>query len=183
MLEQWRLLEGDAADALVGPAATPRTPSDSSAERVPWRTPTRAVTQQLCDATVEALRASRRGDAATRRAIERLADLYGEGPTEFYPGDGHLDYVPIALARLLERSGDVAGALSAIRRRPYFIGWQPFLASSLRYEGRLATAVGDHAGAQRAYEHYLALRYDPEPELGPVVDSVRAELAAVRAAR
>jgi len=185
VLEQWRLLESEQADAPAGAVAPTRPPpsgtaSDPRADRGTWRTPTNAVTQQLCDAAVDALRASRRGDPSSRRAIDRLADLFAEGPAEFYPGDGHLEYVPILLARLLEASGDTAGALSAIRQRPYFIGWQPFLATSLRYEGRLATAVGDREGAARAYEHYLALRYAPEPALRPAADSVRAELASLR---
>jgi len=187
VVEQWQLLESDGTDAPSGTVTTTRPPSSASsnprADRATWRTPTQAVIQQLCDATVDALRASRRGDPSSRRRIERLADLFGEGPVEFYPGDGHLEYVPIVLARLLESSGDVAGALSAIRRRPYFIGWQPFLAASLRYEGRLATAVGDRAGAERAYEHYLALRYAPEPAQHPAADSVRATLASLRGSR
>ncbi len=54
-----------------------------------------------------------------------------------------------------------------------------FLAAYLGMEGRLAERVGDHAGAIRAYEHYLALRSDPEPGLRPGRDSVRAELARI----
>jgi hypothetical protein len=188
VLEQWRLLDAETADAaggIVAPTRSPasNTPSIATADGRTWRTPSRAVAEQLCNATVDALIASRRGEPSARRAIERLADLYGAGPVEFFPGDGHIEYVPIVLARLLETSGDHAGALSAIRRRPYFIGWQPFLAASLRYEGRLATLVGDRDGAARAYEHYLALRYAPEPELRAATDSVRAELSSLRAAK
>ncbi len=51
------------------------------------------------------------------------------------------------------------------------------LAVSLREEGRLAAAVGNRAGAIRAYRHYLALRSDPEPARWPDVERVRAELA------
>ena len=32
-------------------------------------------------------------------------------------------------------------------------------------------------GAIRTYQHYLALRYDPDPQLQPEADEVRAELA------
>ena len=35
-------------------------------------------------------------------------------------------------------------------------------------------------GAEQAYQVYLALREDPEPALRPQVDSVRAELTALR---
>lgn len=50
-----------------------------------------------------------------------------------------------------------------------------YLASHLREEGRLAALTGDRDGAIRAYDHYLALRSDPEPALRPVVEAVRAE--------
>ena len=46
-----------------------------------------------------------------------------------------------------------------------------------REEGRLAALVGDREGAIKAYSHYLALRYNPEPSVKPEVDRVRAELA------
>jgi hypothetical protein len=101
--------------------------------------------------------------------------------SEFYLGDGHTDYAHLALARALEMRGDRSGALVAIRRRPYFIGWQPYLAASLRHEGRLAAALGDRDGAIRAFEHHLALRHDPEPSLRASTDSVRAELASLKA--
>ena len=43
-------------------------------------------------------------------------------------------------------------------------------------------ALGDFRGAVRAYEHYLVLRSNPEPALVPATDTVRAELARLRAA-
>jgi hypothetical protein len=46
-----------------------------------------------------------------------------------------------------------------------------------REEGRLAALVGDREAAIKAYTHYLALRYQPEPSVKPEVDRVRAELA------
>lgn len=140
-----------------------------------------AIYEQLCESAVDALRASRRRDASARQAIARLDDLYRAGPLEFYPGDGHVDYVPILIARVLETYGDPAAALAALRRRPYFIGWQPYLAASLRHEGRLAAMIGDRNGAVRAYEHYLALRYAPGPGLRAVADSVRDELRRLEA--
>jgi Protein kinase domain len=80
------------------------------------------------------------------------------------------------LARLHEAHGDLVAALRAVRRRP---GYTPNAAPTyaLREEGRLAALVGDTAGAIRAYSHYLALRYNPEPSIKPEVDRVRAELA------
>ena len=85
-------------------------------------------------------------------------------------------YQNLEIARLLEARGDVNGALTWIRRRP---GYQAntMFAYPLREEGRLAVLAGDREGAIRAYRHYLALRYNPEPSVKPAVDSVRAELA------
>jgi len=82
----------------------------------------------------------------------------------------------LVLARLHEERGDLVSALRAVRRRP---GYSPNAAPSyaLREEGRLAALVGDTAGAIRAYSHYLALRYNPEPSIKPEVERVRAELA------
>jgi hypothetical protein len=50
-------------------------------------------------------------------------------------------------------------------------------------EGRLAAEVGDRGGAIRAYEHHLALRHAPEPWMRASTDSVRAELARLKAGR
>lgn len=97
--------------------------------------------------------------------------------------DGHTEYAHLALARLYEAAGDPAAALRALRRRTYYLGWQAYLATVLREEGRLAARTGDREGAIRAYEHYLAFRTDPEPALRPEVERVRSELAALRGER
>jgi hypothetical protein len=55
-------------------------------------------------------------------------------------------------------------------------GWPAYLATAWAEEGRLAEATADSSTARRAYERYLALRSDPEPELLPSVDSVRRRL-------
>jgi hypothetical protein len=140
-----------------------------------------AIEQVVCDAVVAAMRASLRDGGRARETTARLDSVLRTGPVEFYFGDGAVDHAAIALARLLEAPGDRAGALAALRRRPYSIGCQPFLAASLRDEGCLAAALGDVRGAVRAYEHYLALRSNPEPALVGATDSVRAELARLRA--
>lgn len=58
-----------------------------------------------------------------------------------------------------------------------------FMSTFLHEEGRLSALTGDTVGAIRAYQHYLALRRDPEPALRPEVDRVRAELAALLSER
>ena len=52
-----------------------------------------------------------------------------------------------------------------------------FFSAYLREQGRLAALTGDTERAIRAYSHYLKLRSDPEPEVLPEVEAVRAELA------
>jgi tetratricopeptide (TPR) repeat protein len=170
VLEQWRLS--------VAPSA-PRAPRSLGAAGAKERP---AIQQVVCDAVLAALRARPRGEGRVAEAVARLDSVLRTGPVDFHAGDGIVDHASIALARLLEASGDSAAALAALRRRPYFIGWQPFLAASLRDEGRLAAALGDAPGAMRAYEHYLALRSNPEPARVGATDSVRAEVARLRAA-
>jgi len=52
-----------------------------------------------------------------------------------------------------------------------------FLSTHLLEEGRAAALAGHRAAAIRALQHYLALRYDPEPSVRPEVEAVRSELA------
>jgi hypothetical protein len=88
------------------------------------------------------------------------------------------------LATLWERHGDLARALRAARRGSGQLMRRPnYLTSFLREEGRLAALTGDRAGAIRAYQRYLMLRYDPEPSVRPEVDRVRSDLAALVAGR
>ncbi|HET9440098.1 MAG TPA: serine/threonine-protein kinase [Longimicrobiales bacterium] len=140
------------------------------------------VELKTCRLALSVLREPR-GTTAWRQSVAQLDELYRSGPIYFYFGDGHVEYAPIVLARALSAAGDRAGALAALRRRPYFIGWQPYLAATLRAEGQLAERLGDRAAAMRAYRHYLALRSNPEPALQPVVDSVRVTLSRLPASR
>ena len=84
----------------------------------------------------------------------------------------------LVVARLHEQQGDLTNALSAVRRRGYHSGsvcW--YLATFLRDEARLAALTGDREGAIRAYEHYIALRSNPEPILEADARAARVELA------
>jgi len=90
---------------------------------------------------------------------------------------GRASFTNLVAARLLEKLGDVRGALAAARRRSD--AWtqnNPYLATQLREQGRLAALAGEREEAIRAYRHFLALRVDPEPALRPQVDAVRREL-------
>jgi hypothetical protein len=86
-------------------------------------------------------------------------------------------------ARLLEKAGDTRGALAAARRRSD--AWSqnnPYLATQLREQGRLAAIVGEREEAIRAYRHYLGLRTTPEAAIKPQVDAVRRELTQLEKA-
>jgi serine/threonine-protein kinase len=127
----------------------------------------------ICAAILDAQLASvrRRPDAAA--TLDRLDSIMLTGPTQnpYQVLAGNL-----TVARLRLANGDRAGALAALRRRINFYVNVAGLSTLLRMEGELAAAVGDTAGAIRAYRHYLALRTDPEPVLQPVVRQVRTAL-------
>ena len=135
-----------------------------------------AYTVQLCAGLLDAM-----GSALNKRDVpveklERLDSLVRA------PQDGPPALVYAAnlqLARLQEFRGNLTGALRALRRRAYYIDPEhlEFLSTALREEGRIAALAGDRTSAVRAYQHYLALRFDPEPSQKPEVERVRAELA------
>jgi tetratricopeptide (TPR) repeat protein len=85
----------------------------------------------------------------------------------------------LVIARLAEAQGDLPLALRAVRRGlgGRLLPSARYLSTFLHEEGHLAALAGDTAGAIRAYHQYLALRPDPEPEVKPEVEQVRAELA------
>jgi hypothetical protein len=84
----------------------------------------------------------------------------------------------LVVARVAETEGDLALALKAVRRRDGDFGrFQWYLSTFLREEGRLAALTGDSAGAIGAYQHFLMLRPDPEPEMRRENEQVRGELA------
>jgi hypothetical protein len=82
----------------------------------------------------------------------------------------------LIVARLWAAQGDWGRAEAAAFRR--LRGFNPeFLSTHLLEEGRAAALAGHRTTAIRALQHYLALRYDPEPSVLPEVEAVRAELA------
>ena len=99
---------------------------------------------------------------------------------EGYDNDHASGVANLYIARWREAQGDRVAALAAVRRRLYrpHFSQTTTLAAYLRREGELAVAVGDIAGAIRAYDHYLQLRTAPDP--GPMqeeVERVRVELS------
>ncbi|MFN8668720.1 MAG: serine/threonine-protein kinase [Gemmatimonadaceae bacterium] len=109
---------------------------------------------RFCTLMLEAMRAVRQSSAQAPALVAQLDTAVQQGPYIFGTDFGNL-----VVARLLEQQGDVAGALRAVRRRPY--DWDTvslYLTTYLREESRLAAQAGDQAGARRANERYLALR-------------------------
>lgn len=109
-------------------------------------------------------------------AVDRLDSIMRTGPQ---PTLRNHPFEHLPLARLLAARGDYQRALQAVRRTtPYGDG--TLLAPSRRLEGELAARLGDRAGAERAWRHYLFLRANPDPALIPQRDSVRAALERLR---
>jgi serine/threonine-protein kinase len=149
-VEWWRLAHGDTRTA---PTAIARLVGGKA-----WG----------CGVLLEALLAAAEHRPDAGEAFGRLDSMLAAG--------GGLPGWTMEVARWREAHGDLPGALRAVRRRQ---GGSPVLNLTycLREEGRLAALVGDREGAIKAYSHYLALRYNPEPAVKPEVDRVRAELA------
>jgi hypothetical protein len=134
-----------------------------------------AVTQYtaLCAALLEAARAAALHLPNARTALESAdtaARAYDVGQSLG---------ANLVVAQAAEIQGNLRFALRAVRRRAGGYDLLPtwYLSTFLREEGRLAVATGDTTGAIHAYRHYLALRPNPEPEVKPEVEGIRAELA------
>jgi hypothetical protein len=185
----WRLSRGESGGAAqVIARLRTREPGDS---------PETIRSNTVCAALLEAKLTAASRAATAGAALDRLDSLMRRGPGGSRNGPpvaftlspayvrsmvgispvGFEDFANLEVAWLREQQGDNRAALAAVRRRPYAYHLSDYLAPHLREEGRLAALVGDRAGAIRAYQHYLALRSNPEPAVRPAVDSVRAELA------
>jgi hypothetical protein len=142
-----------------------------------WDSTSMAHFTLLCARLLDASRASALGLPAARRALDS-ADAASRALEIDLPALGS----NLVVAAVAERQGDLATALRAVRRRAGYYQLFPswYLSTYLREEGRIAALAGDTAGAIRAYRHYLALRPDPEPEVRPEVEAVRARLAALQ---
>jgi DNA-binding SARP family transcriptional activator len=136
---------------------------------------TGATSAALCAELLEAWASVEEGQPAARWLVDRLDSLSLAGP----PVGELRPYGGIALARLHVRLGAPERALAAVRRRPYFRGWQAYLSTYLRTEAMLAEQLGDRSAAARAWRHYLALRARPEATLAADAASARAAFTRV----
>ncbi|HEX8943350.1 MAG TPA: serine/threonine-protein kinase [Gemmatimonadaceae bacterium] len=176
VVEQWRLLHGDAHGAREAIARMRATPGQSA-------TPNGARVEVRCSMILDALVAELEHRADAPAAIDRLDSLMRTGPDGgMLVGTFSKDPGNLVLAWLRERQGDRSGALRAVRRIGY-VGSPVFLAAQLREEGRLAALTGDKAGAIRAWQHYLAIRNEPEPPLRGEVEAIRQAIRDVQSGR
>jgi hypothetical protein len=134
------------------------------------------VTRRACVLVYDAQRLAATGDPAAGEAIDRLDRFLQSELTTALVDSGHLEYAHLALARLHEARGDPAAALGALRRRGFYLGWQPSLAEMLHMEARLAARLGDREGAIRAYQHLRAFRDDPDPSIAEEMRRLQSEL-------
>ncbi len=141
-----------------------------------------AYTVQLCAGLLDVMRSALNKRDVPVEKLERLDSLVRAAPEHL---QALVHVANLQLARLQESRGNLTGALRALRRRAYYLGPQEleFFSTALREEGRIAALAGDRASAIRAYQHYLALRSDPEPSQKPQVEQVRAELARLVGAK
>ena len=168
VLEPWRLAHGD----------TSQTRRSLERLRTIARplTGARKVDAEIEIAVIEAMRADVARSPELRAVTLRLDSLLRV--TDYVTASpGRMSFANLVAARLLEKLGDNRGALAAARRRTdVWTQNNPYLATQLREQGRLASLVGEREEAIRAYRHYLALRLDPEPAIRPQVEAVRQDL-------
>jgi TolB-like protein len=131
-----------------------------------------------CALLLDASLALDRGDRRTRAKLDALNAQLAEGP--YMTSQLMWDVTVLAAARLFEKAGDVTRARAAIRRRNSFTRLPTLLAPQLLETARLSLALGDRSGAVREYEHYLALRDDPDPSLVAERRGAEQALASLR---
>jgi hypothetical protein len=169
VLAQWRLQQGDTSGVRQTLGWLRAEPLRSARVGRPITTGPLACAELL---TATAAVVLRQPDAP--RLVARLDSL---AFTAGVSGDA-IAYAPILIARLHERLGDSAGALRAIRRRVYGLGWPRYLATQLRDEARYASAVGAVEEGRTALRQYLVLRARPDEVLRHQAEQVRDALQA-----
>ena len=165
-LEQWRLAHGDLRSA----------PSSIARLRAAAKIPAIQFPEEheRCAELLDAWYATSAHRADALQRLGRVDSLQVRDPVGITSPP--IKASNLLVARLWEEQGDWPRAEAAARRR--YKGLNPrFLSTHLREEGRAAAAAGHREAAIRAYQHYLALRYDPEPSVKPEVEQVRADLA------
>jgi serine/threonine-protein kinase len=168
--ELWRVHTGDTTGAR-GAAAQMRRLVAPLGPAPGWRVGNLGI----CPLLLEAWLDRRPGQRWTSPALDRLEPLLLGGIITELPHN--LTY--LMAARWRAEQGDTVRALRLLRRFDP-MAYQVTEPARWRLEGHLAAAVGDTAGAVRAYRRFLEIRDQPDP--GPMeagVREVRAALAAL----
>jgi serine/threonine-protein kinase len=163
----WRLIRGDTAGVrpLLERLRAALPPAGTGAPDF----------ERLWLVALDALQADRAANPAAALATARLDSMLAVA--DYTVNTIRFNALSLLAARLVEKYQNPKAALATVRRRA--VWWNnevPYLAAQLRETGRLAALAGDKEEAVAAYRHYLALRYDPEPEVKPEVERVREEL-------
>jgi eukaryotic-like serine/threonine-protein kinase len=159
-LAEWRAIHGD----FLGAARITERMRHIEPTDLPWVRRFGAACPAIVDAMTATLQ--RRSDA--RRLAERADSIMLLGPNLPPP-----NFENLTLSRVFAALGDPRRALAVIRRRTPGGVPAPYISE----EARLAAQVGDRDGAIRAYQRYLALRYQPDSAIQMEVNQMRAELA------
>jgi cbb3-type cytochrome oxidase subunit 3 len=130
-----------------------------------------------CAVLLDASLAVERADSRTGVQLDSLDALLARGP--YMTSQLLWDVTVLAAARLFEKAGDLTRARAAVRRRNSFGRIPVLLAPHLLETARLSQALGDRSAAIRDYEHYLALRDDPDPTLLPERRAAEIALASL----
>ena len=165
-LEQWRLAHEDLRSAA---ASVTRLRAAAGIEKIQW-----PEEHERCADLLDAWHATVTRLPDARERLARLDSLQAASPVGITGSP--IKASNLIVARLWAAQGDWARAEAAASRR--LRGFNPeFLSTHLLEEGRAAALAGHPEAAIRALQHYLALRYDPEPSVRPEVEAVRSELA------
>ena len=137
--------------------------------------------EQLCAALLDLKISGPAGSGRLGSKLEYLDSLTRARPNARWLTPPLVQAANLELARVREAGGDPTEALRVLQRRAYFYWDLDFFSTALRERGRIATLLGDRDQAVRAYQHYLALRSDPEPSQKAEVEQVREDLAKLLA--
>jgi tetratricopeptide (TPR) repeat protein len=165
VIAQWNAARGDTASLAEATAALSAAPHVVPSIIV-------GAASGSCAMLLDATHAVLRREGGARGRVVRLDSLAW---TPQVVGDLAL-YAPLAIARLHERVGDIAGALVALRRRGYLWGWPRYEASAVREEARLSERAGELQGMRSAFARYRALRDSAEVARDASLAAVRRRL-------
>jgi eukaryotic-like serine/threonine-protein kinase len=167
VMEPWRIANGDTSQ-------TRR--SIQRLRSLARNAPRDPLNTALEIAFVEMLYADASRSSSLRETVARLDSLILLGDVASAP-TSRLAQQTIFGARVWEKLGDLPRAVAMSSRYAVWASENvPYLGLQLREQGRLAARAGDKKRAARAYQHYLAMRADPEAWVKPQVDSVKREL-------